>query len=68
MQSYLGCPGRRLYSPRAERTNVRPPSPPSAQSVQTKARRLGDNVVEQLSMLFRATAYRELGDLDRTKT
>jgi eukaryotic-like serine/threonine-protein kinase len=32
----------------------------------TEARRLGDNVVEQQSMLFRATAYRELGDLGRS--
>jgi len=33
---YLGWPRRRLHSPRAERMKVRPPSPPSAQSVQTK--------------------------------
>jgi hypothetical protein len=31
-----GWPRRRLHSPRAERTKVRPPVPPSAQSVQTK--------------------------------
>ncbi len=33
---YRGWPRRRLHSPRAERMNVKPPSPPSAQSVQTK--------------------------------
>src|SRR5229473_3422941 len=33
---YRGWPGRRLHSPRAERMKVKPPSPPSAQSVQTK--------------------------------
>jgi hypothetical protein len=33
---YLGWPRRRLHSPRAERRKVTPPSPPSAQSVQTK--------------------------------
>ena len=33
---YRGWPRRRLHSPRAERMKVRPPSPPSAQSVQTK--------------------------------
>ena len=33
---YLGWPRRRLHSPRAERMKVTPPSPPSAQSVQTK--------------------------------
>jgi hypothetical protein len=35
-RSHLGCPRRRLHSPRAERMKVTPPSPPSAQSVQTK--------------------------------
>ena len=33
---YRGWPRRRLHSPRAARMKVRPPSPPSAQSVQTK--------------------------------
>jgi len=33
---YLGWPRRRFHSPRAERMKVKPPSPPSAQSVQTK--------------------------------
>ena len=33
---YRGWPRRRLHSPRAERMKVKPPSPPSAQSVQTK--------------------------------
>ena len=33
---YLGWPRRRLHSPRAERMKVKPPRPPSAQSVQTK--------------------------------
>src|SRR5262249_50785947 len=33
---YRGLPRRRLHSPRAERMKVKPPSPPSAQSVQTK--------------------------------
>ncbi len=33
---YLGWPRRRLHSPRAERMKVKPPSAPSAQSVQTK--------------------------------
>jgi hypothetical protein len=33
---YRGWPGRRLHSPRAERMKVKPPSAPSAQSVQTK--------------------------------
>src|SRR5712692_8838427 len=33
---YRGRPGRRLHSPRAERMKVKPPSAPSAQSVQTK--------------------------------
>jgi len=35
-RDYLGWPRRRLHSPRAERMKVTPPSPPSAQSVQTK--------------------------------
>src|SRR5437667_12751 len=34
--TYRGWPRRRLHSPRAERMKVKPPSPPSAQSVQTK--------------------------------
>lgn len=34
--SYLGWPRRKLHSPRAARMKVTPPSPPSAQSVQTK--------------------------------
>src|SRR5947199_365683 len=34
--NYLGWPRRRLHSPRVERMKVKPPSPPSAQSVQTK--------------------------------
>jgi hypothetical protein len=33
---YRGWPRRRLHNPRAERMKVKPPSPPSAQSVQTK--------------------------------
>jgi hypothetical protein len=33
---YLGWLRHRLHSPRAERIKVKPPSPPSAQSVQTK--------------------------------
>ena len=33
---YRGWPRRRLHSPRAGRMKVKPPSPPSAQSVQTK--------------------------------
>jgi len=33
---YCDWPRRRLHSPRAERMKVKPPSPPSAQSVQTK--------------------------------
>ncbi len=33
---YRGWARRRLHSPRAERMKVKPPSPPSAQSVQTK--------------------------------
>src|ERR1700722_16005398 len=33
---YRGWPRRRLHSPRAERMKVKPPSAPSAQSVQTK--------------------------------
>jgi len=33
---YFGWPRRRPHSPRAERMKVKPPSPPSAQSVQTK--------------------------------
>ena len=36
LPDYRGWPGRRLHSPRAERMEVRPPSAPSAQSVQTK--------------------------------
>src|SRR2546429_2891133 len=36
---YRGWPRRRLHSPRAERMKVKPPSPPSAQSVQTKDRK-----------------------------
>lgn len=39
---YRGWPRRRLHSPRAERMKVRPPSPPSAQSVQTKKKPPGD--------------------------
>ena len=35
-RSHPGCRRRRLHSPRAERMNVTPPIPPSAQSVQTK--------------------------------
>jgi hypothetical protein len=35
-KDYLGWARRRLHSPRAERMKVTPPSPPSAQSVQTK--------------------------------
>ena len=33
---YRGRPRRRLHSPRVDRMKVKPPSPPSAQSVQTK--------------------------------
>jgi hypothetical protein len=40
--TYLGRPRRRLHSPRAERMKVKPPSPPSAQSVQTKKKPPGD--------------------------
>ena len=36
LTDYFGWPCRRLHSPRAERMKVTPPSPPSAQSVQTK--------------------------------
>src|ERR1017187_10779365 len=39
---YRGWPRRRPHSPRAERMKVKPPSPPSAQSVQTKKKPLGD--------------------------
>jgi len=39
---YRGWPRRRLHSPRAERMKVKPPSPPSAQSVQTKKKPPGD--------------------------
>src|ERR1039457_1487335 len=39
---YRGCPRRRPHSPRAERMKVKPPSPPSAQSVQTKKKPPGD--------------------------
>ena len=39
---YRGCSRRRLHSPRAERMKVRPPSPPSAQSVKTKKKPPGD--------------------------
>ena len=35
-------PRRRLHNPRAERMKVTPPSPPSAQSVQTKKKPPGD--------------------------
>jgi hypothetical protein len=35
-------PRRRIHSPRAERMKVKPPSPPSAQSVQTKKKPPGD--------------------------
>ncbi len=39
---YWGRLRRRSHSPRAERIRVKPPSPPSAQSVQTKKKPPGD--------------------------
>ena len=39
---YWGRLRRRSHSPRAERIKVKPPSPPSAQSVQTKKKPPGD--------------------------
>jgi hypothetical protein len=39
---YLGRLRRRSHNPRAERIKVKPPSPPSAQSVQTKKKPPGD--------------------------
>ena len=36
LRDYVGCPRRRFHNPSAERMKVTPPSPPSAQSVQTK--------------------------------
>jgi hypothetical protein len=39
---YWGRRRRRSHSPRAERITVKPPSPPSAQSVQTKKKPPGD--------------------------
>src|SRR5271156_3584252 len=39
---YWGRLRRRSHSPRAERIKVEPPSPPSAQSVQTKKKPPGD--------------------------
>lgn len=39
---YWGRLRRRSHSPRAERIKVKPPSPPSAQSTQTKKKPPGD--------------------------
>jgi hypothetical protein len=39
---YWGRLRRRSHSPRAERIKVKPPSPPSAQSIQTKKKPPGD--------------------------
>jgi hypothetical protein len=39
---YWGRLRRRFHSPRAERIKVKPPSPPSAQSIQTKKKPPGD--------------------------
>jgi hypothetical protein len=39
---YCGRPRRRSHSPRAERMKMKPPSPPSAHSVQTKKKPPGD--------------------------
>ena len=41
-RDYWGRLRRRSHSPRAERMTVKPPSPPSAQSTQTKKKPPGD--------------------------